>query len=68
VVPDLPKMFTTFTIKGVPMLVDVSDFDVEHYARILGYDKPLDFKIRDDEPEPTASFSPANVVKDKKVE
>jgi transmembrane protein 70 len=48
VVPDVPGMFTSFQIKGIPLFVDPQLFDKpEHYAKIMGYDKPIDFKLRD---------------------
>ncbi|GFG31314.1 hypothetical protein Cfor_12877 [Coptotermes formosanus] len=48
VVPDVPGMFTSFQIKGVPLFVDPRLFDdPAHYARIMGYDKPINFKLSD---------------------
>lgn len=48
VVPDVPGMFTSFQIKGIPLFVDPRLFDEpEHYAKIMGYDKPIDFKLGD---------------------
>lgn len=45
-VPDVPGLFTTIKVKGKPMFIDPRMFDYpEHYARIMGYDKPLDFKL-----------------------
>ncbi|XP_056634112.1 transmembrane protein 70 homolog, mitochondrial [Diorhabda sublineata] len=45
-VPDVPGMFTTIKVKGKPMFIDPRMFDYpEHYARIMGYDKPLDLKL-----------------------
>lgn len=39
-------MFTTCHIKGVPYFFDVKDFpDPTHYVKIMGYDKPIDFKF-----------------------
>lgn len=47
-VPDVPGMFTSFQIKGIPLFVDPRLFDEpEHYAKIMGYDKPIDFKLSD---------------------
>jgi Protein of unknown function (DUF1301). len=41
-------MFTSFQIKGIPLFVDPRLFDEpEHYAKIMGYDKPIDFKLSD---------------------
>lgn len=45
-VPDIPGMFTSFIVKGVPLFVEAGNFnDVSHYKRIMGFDKPLDFKL-----------------------
>ncbi|CAD7003981.1 unnamed protein product [Ceratitis capitata] len=45
-VPEVPGMFTSFHVKGKPLFVDPALFDdPEHYARIMGYDKPVDFKL-----------------------
>lgn len=41
-------MFTSFKVgKGqIPLFVDAHDFiDTHHYARFMGYDKPVDFKL-----------------------
>lgn len=47
-VPEVPGMFTSFHVKGVPLFVDPRMFkDKSHYARIMGYDKPLDLKLGD---------------------
>jgi len=47
-VPDVPGMFTSFQIKGIPLFVDPRLFDEpEHYAKMMGYDKPIDFKLSD---------------------
>ncbi|KAF2349321.1 TMEM70 family, partial [Trinorchestia longiramus] len=41
-IPELPSMFTTFLVKKKPLFVDMETFkDVEHFGRIMGYDKPL---------------------------
>ena len=43
VVPDMPGMFVTFKAKNVPLFVESSQFyDLRHYGKIMGYDKPLD--------------------------
>lgn len=47
-IPEVPGMFTSFKVgKGqIPLFVDAPDFvDVHHYARFMGYDKPIDFKL-----------------------
>lgn len=53
VVPDIPGMFTTMFAKGKPLFIEARHFtDPLHYAKIMGYDKPLDFKLgenKDDE-------------------
>lgn len=46
VVPELPGLFTSFLVKGQPLFVEMELFkDVEHYRKIMGYDKPVDFKL-----------------------
>ncbi|XP_050517734.1 transmembrane protein 70 homolog, mitochondrial [Diabrotica virgifera virgifera] len=46
VVSEVPGMFTTFEAKGKALFVDPRLFeDPEHYAKIMGFDKPLDFKL-----------------------
>ncbi|CAH0719471.1 unnamed protein product, partial [Brenthis ino] len=46
VVPDIPGMFTTMLAKGKPLFIEARHFsDPLHYAKIMGYDKPLDFKL-----------------------
>ncbi|CAG9763131.1 unnamed protein product [Ceutorhynchus assimilis] len=45
-VPDVPGMFETFKVKGKPLFVDPRSFDhPEYYANLMGYDKPMDFKL-----------------------
>ncbi|XP_023014018.2 transmembrane protein 70 homolog, mitochondrial [Leptinotarsa decemlineata] len=45
-VPDVPGMFTTFSAKGKSFFVDPRLFEQpEHYSKIMGYDKPIDFKL-----------------------
>nr|CAD7571607.1 unnamed protein product [Timema californicum] len=45
-VPDVPGIFTTFKVNGLPLFVDPSLFkEPAHFARIMGYDKPLDYKL-----------------------
>ncbi|KAJ8919951.1 hypothetical protein NQ315_006480 [Exocentrus adspersus] len=54
VVPDVPGMFTTFVAKGKAMFLDPRLFDQpEHYAKIMGYDKPIDFKLNEKPPPGT---------------
>lgn len=50
VVPDVLGMFTSMTIRGIPLFVDVRFFDdLSHYKKIMGYDKPMDFKMNNTE-------------------
>lgn len=43
-------MFTSFLVKKRPLFVDPALFDdPEHYVRIMGYDKPIDFKLNSNE-------------------
>ncbi|CAG9094307.1 unnamed protein product [Plutella xylostella] len=45
-VPDVPGMFTTMKAKGVPLFIEARHFNNPlHYAKIMGYDKPMDFKL-----------------------
>lgn len=49
-VPELPGMFTTFKVKGKALFVEPRHFtDPIYYAKIMGYDKPMDFKLGPDE-------------------
>uniref|UniRef100_A0A1B6KJ77 Transmembrane protein 70 n=2 Tax=Graphocephala atropunctata TaxID=36148 RepID=A0A1B6KJ77_9HEMI len=51
-IPDIPRMFTTITVKGNPLFFDVNFFeDVGHYKKIMGFDKPIDFKLADKPPK-----------------
>lgn len=46
VVPDINGMFTNCIIKGIPLFIEQNFFyDPSHYIRIMGYDKPIDFKL-----------------------
>jgi len=45
-VPDIPGMFTSIVVKGYPLFMEDGVFqDYDHYKRIMGYDKPMDFKL-----------------------
>ncbi|KAH8305824.1 hypothetical protein KR059_011742 [Drosophila kikkawai] len=45
-VPEVPGMFTSFLVGKRPLFIDPALFDdPEHYVRIMGYDKPIDFKL-----------------------
>ena len=53
-VPDVPGMFTSFLVGNKALFVDPALFDdPEHYVRIMGYDKPVDFKLDIKESAPT---------------
>lgn len=48
--PEVETMFTSMKIgpQKTPVFIDVESFtDTHHYARFMGYDKPLDFKFND---------------------
>ncbi|XP_013782066.1 transmembrane protein 70 homolog, mitochondrial-like [Limulus polyphemus] len=48
-VPDLPGVFTSFVVNGVPLFVDSQSFeDPQIFKHLMGYDKPLDFHLADD--------------------
>ncbi|KAJ2945913.1 hypothetical protein O0L34_g4829 [Tuta absoluta] len=48
VVPEIPGMFTTLLAKDKPLFIEARHFtDPRHYAKMMGYDKPLDFKLGD---------------------
>jgi transmembrane protein 70 len=45
-VPDVPGMFTSFFVGKNALFVDPKLFDdPNHYVKIMGYDKPIDFKL-----------------------
>lgn len=47
--PDVPGPFTSVKVRGVPLFLDARFFnDVYHYKRIMGFDRPIDFKLKDD--------------------
>ncbi|XP_018342067.1 PREDICTED: transmembrane protein 70 homolog, mitochondrial [Trachymyrmex septentrionalis] len=49
VVPDVNGMFTNCIIKNIPLFLEQKFFyDSSHYIRIMGYDKPIDFKLHND--------------------
>ncbi|XP_023327733.1 transmembrane protein 70 homolog, mitochondrial [Eurytemora carolleeae] len=67
-VPEIPGMFTTFKARNVPLFVDMSQFyDVSHYGKIMGYDKPLDLHW-DKELDMTKSEAIAMKKKQKKLD
>lgn len=58
-VPDVPGMFMSFQIGKRKFFVDPSLFpDPQHYVKIMGYDKPIDFKLE---------LTETNVKEDKNV-
>lgn len=45
-VPEVPGMFTSFMVAKRPFFIEPTLFeDPDHYARIMGLDKPIDFKL-----------------------
>lgn len=47
-VPEVPGMFTTFMVGKKSLFVDPKLFpDPTHYIKIMGYDKPIDFKFEE---------------------
>jgi len=49
-IPTVEGMFSNLSIKGKPMFMDAKDFtDQSHYIRIMGYDKPLDLQVENNE-------------------
>ncbi|XP_023291617.2 transmembrane protein 70 homolog, mitochondrial [Lucilia cuprina] len=45
-IPEVPGMFTSFNVGKRSLFVDPALFeDPEHYVKIMGYDKPIDFKL-----------------------
>lgn len=55
-VPEVPGMFTTFNAKGKDMFLDPRLFDdPSHYGKLMGYDKPIDFKMYETPPEDAAN-------------
>ncbi|XP_076328459.1 transmembrane protein 70 homolog, mitochondrial [Tachypleus tridentatus] len=48
-VPDLPGIFTSFVIKGVPLFVDSRYFEnPQIFKHLMGYDKPLNLHLTED--------------------
>lgn len=53
-IPEVPGLFTTFFAKGKALFLDPRLFDQpEHYAKIMGFDKPIDFKLNEKPPPQT---------------
>ena len=41
-------MFTSFLVKGKPLFVEPTNFSQSiHYGRLMGYDKPIDFRLNE---------------------
>lgn len=57
--PDVNHLFTNCIIKGNPLYLEQRFFnDPSHYIRIMGYDKPIDFKLgNSDDLEQTVSVN-----------
>ncbi|XP_031618785.1 transmembrane protein 70 homolog, mitochondrial [Contarinia nasturtii] len=58
--PEVETMFTSMKIgpKKVPVFVDAASFnDTHHYARFMGYDKPLDIRMNTNETEADPNVS-----------
>lgn len=54
VIPEVPGMFTSFKVKGKALFLDPRYFEKpEHYSKIMGYDKPMDFKLYESPPDDT---------------
>lgn len=56
--PEVETMFTSMKIgpKKIPVFVDAASFnDTHHYARFMGYDKPLDFRLAANDINQTAN-------------
>ncbi|XP_077293780.1 transmembrane protein 70 homolog, mitochondrial [Arctopsyche grandis] len=48
IVPDVPGLFTTFLAHKIPMFVDPNGFkNTDHFIKIMGFDKPIDFNLND---------------------
>ncbi|CAH0579108.1 unnamed protein product [Chrysodeixis includens] len=55
VVPEVPSMFTTLNAKGYPLFLEAQHFsDPMHYAKLMGYDKPMDFKLGEQDNDSTS--------------
>lgn len=59
-VPDVNGMFTNCIVKGKPLFLEQSFFhNPNHYIRIMGYDKPIDFKLRNNNLSETVAVNAA---------
>lgn len=45
-VPDITGLFANCVVKDTPLFLEQRFFrDSSHYIKIMGYDKPIDFKL-----------------------
>lgn len=52
VTPTIDRMFASVLIKKQPVFMDYKRFsNFDHYYNIMGFDKPLDFKLEDSDEE-----------------
>lgn len=61
-------MFSSMLIgpKKQPVFVDAASFtDTHHYARFMGYDKPLDFRLDTNEIEQSTKLASVDDASDK---
>lgn len=70
--PEVETMFTSMKIgpKQVPVFIDVASFnDTHHYARFMGYDKPMDIRLNADEINSTSDsdLSSSNKTKSTQI-
>lgn len=64
--PEIETMFTSMKIgpNKVPVFVDAASFtDTHHYARFMGYDKPLDLRLDADQINQAANFEQTPKIK-----
>lgn len=53
-VPEIPGMFSSFNVKGKSLFVEAKHFtDPTYYVKLMGYDKPMDFKLGNNEDNET---------------
>lgn len=67
-IPEIETMFTSMKVgpKKVPLFVDSASFtDPHHYARFMGYDKPLNFELPDDLKEEPIEASSTHLSDDR---
>lgn len=60
-------MFTNCVIKNVPLFLEQKFFhDSSHYIRIMGYDKPVDFKLSNNGHNQTVTMNTTMDYKEEK--